>query len=57
MTEPDGGTKPDTSINGPNMVGTSNECNLTINNVPTSALLDTGSCVSTVGEQFYTEQK
>ena len=36
-----------------NMVGSSNECNIFIEGIETQALLDTGSCVSTLCQSFY----
>lgn len=35
------------------LVGSSNECNVKINNINSTALLDTGSCISTIGHTFY----
>ena len=35
------------------MVGSSNECNIFIEGIETQALLDTGSCVSTLCQSFY----
>jgi hypothetical protein len=39
----------------PQLVGDVNEVNLNINNNTTTALLDTGSCVSIISETFYKE--
>ena len=40
---------------GPQLVGTVNEVEIRINNIPTTALCDTGSCVSACSETFYRE--
>lgn len=37
------------------LVGTSNEADVTVAGIQTKALLDTGSCVSTISEDFYRE--
>ena len=39
----------------PKLVGETNEVNINIKNIPTTALLDTGSCVSVISNSFYTE--
>lgn len=36
-----------------NIVGSSNEVDIVVENVNTRALLDTGSCVSTISQTFY----
>ena len=35
------------------MVGSSNECDIMIEDIECKALLDTGSCVSTLSHSFY----
>lgn len=39
----------------PQLVGHSNEVDIDLNNISTSALLDTGSCVSLISESFYNQ--
>ena len=39
--------------NGPNLVGKPTETSVFIDSVETQALLDTGSCISSVGHSFY----
>ncbi|VDI50633.1 Hypothetical predicted protein, partial [Mytilus galloprovincialis] len=41
------------ALNKKNLVGSSNESEVTICGIKTQALLDTGSCVSTINEEFY----
>lgn len=36
-----------------NMIGSSNEVDIVVENISTKALLDTGSCVSTISQTFY----
>ena len=36
-----------------NLVGSSNEVDILLENIETKALLDTGSCVSTLSQSFY----
>lgn len=38
---------------GPQLVGHTNEVNILLENIATTTLLDTGSCVSLVSESFY----
>lgn len=47
------GSNQDISTEDPKLVGQSNETNILINDVRTTALLDTGSCVSVLSESFY----
>jgi hypothetical protein len=44
-----------TEEKGPKLIGSSTEANICINNIPTSALLDSGSCISSVSKAFYDE--
>jgi hypothetical protein len=53
MTGPQGSTKQNLNKKGPNLVGTSNESSVIVNNIETTALLDTGSCISTISDKFY----
>lgn len=54
MTGPDGGTMNTENVkNGPNLCGKATEATVCIDRVETTALLDTGSCVSTIGKSFY----
>lgn len=39
----------------PKLVGTSNEAQIKINNIETIALIDSGSCVSSISKSFYDE--
>ena len=41
------------TLKDPKLVGEVNEAKITINNIGTVALLDTGSCVNSVLETFY----
>ena len=47
------GNKEENRLKSKNLVGSSNESEVVICGIKTSALLDTGSCVSTISEQFY----
>lgn len=42
-----------TDNNGPQLIGSSTETNIKINNIETTALLDTGSCISYISQSFY----
>jgi len=42
-------------MNDPELVGKVNTVNIIVNNIPATALLDTGSCVSVLSESFYKE--
>lgn len=53
VTGPDGGTDEPDLNNGPNLVGNPTETPVFIDSVETQALLDTGSCISSVGHSFY----
>lgn len=53
MNGPDGGTEQMYNKNGPQLVGNCNECSVTVNNIENTALLDTGSCISTISLPFY----
>lgn len=41
---------------GPNMVGNTPETSVTINGIATTALLDTGSCISIISETFHKDK-
>ena len=43
------------SMNDPELVGKVNTVNIIVNNIPATALLDTGSCVSVLSDSFYKE--
>lgn len=53
MTGSDGSTSDDKNINGPNLVGQPTETTIWIDSVEVKALLDTGSCISSIGQSFY----
>lgn len=53
MTGPDGGTNMDKKNNGPNLAGRPIETTVFIDGIETTALLDTGSCISCLGQSFY----
>ena len=42
-------------MNDPELVGKVNTVTIIVNNIPATALLDTGSCVSVLSESFYKE--
>lgn len=43
------------NIEDPKLVGTSNEAHIRINNIETTALIDSGSCISSISKSFYDE--
>lgn len=47
------GSNQGTNYQGPKLVGETNEVEIEINNVKTKALVDTGSCISTLSQSFY----
>lgn len=47
------GSNSGTDSTDPKLVGESNEVDILINGIPTTALLDTGSCVSVISEKFH----
>ena len=53
MTGPDGGTSMYHKQNGPNLVGNAKQTSFYIDGVETTALLDTGSCISSLSQPFY----
>lgn len=53
MTGPDGGTDKQDLNNGPNLTGKPTESQVFIDSIETQALLDTGSCISSIGHSFY----
>lgn len=50
MIGPNASTK---AKHGPDLVGQTNEAEICIEGIPSTALIDTGSCVSTVNVEFY----
>ena len=53
MTGPDGGTYSQEDNNGPNLGGKPNETTVFLDNIEVQSLLDTGSCISSIGQSFY----
>ena len=51
-----GGSNSGTRQKDPKLVGTTNEVNIELESNKTKALVDTGSCISTVSESFYNEK-
>lgn len=49
----DRGTNKDQNKEDPNLVGEATETTVFIDNIETTALLDTGSCISSLGHTFY----
>ena len=49
------GSDTGTQDQDPKLVGSVNEVDVLLNDIPVKALLDTGSCVSVVAEKFYNE--
>ena len=56
MTGPDGGTDKQDLNNGPNLTGKPTESQVFIDSIETQALLDTGSCISSIGHSFYKDK-
>lgn len=55
MTGPDGGTYGHEKKCGPNLVGKPKETTVFLDSVECKSLLDTGSCISCIGQSFYEE--
>lgn len=55
VTGPDRGTDMQDMKNGPNLIGDVTETSVYVGGIETTALLDTGSCISSLGNSFYQE--